>query len=139
MFLIDNGNISNRISPRQIVTMVKFSNSLPIMGTQHFNFTIQHSRSPFHLYKPSAWKGLPFTTLKDSVYAFTKKVVSELKAQGTTPDMVQIGNEINHGMIWPEGHIGNLDSLAQLIQAGIAGVEAVDPSRFPSSIEEGTD
>jgi len=52
--------------------------------------------------------------------------VSALKNQGTLPDMVQIGNEINHGMIWPEGHIGNLDSLAQLIQSGIDGTYAVD-------------
>jgi beta-galactosidase len=31
-------------------------------------------------------------------------------------------------MIWPEGHINNLDSLAQLIYAGIQGVKAIDPS-----------
>jgi beta-galactosidase len=48
------------------------------------------------------------------MYAFTKKVIIELKAQGTTPDMVQIGNEINHGMIWPDGHVSHLDSLASI-------------------------
>jgi beta-galactosidase len=42
--------------------------------------------------------------------------------------MVQIGNEINHGMIWPDGHISNLDNLAQLVQAGTDGVLSVDPS-----------
>jgi beta-galactosidase len=83
---------------------------------------------PGKQYKPSAWKGLSFSILKDSVFQYTKQVIKELKEQGTSPDMVQIGNEINHGMIWPEGHIGNLDSLAQLIQAGIDGVKAVDPS-----------
>jgi beta-galactosidase len=31
-------------------------------------------------------------------------------------------------MVWPEGHIGNIDNLAQLVKAGIAGVKAVDPS-----------
>ena len=51
-----------------------------------------------------------------------------MKIAGVTPDMVQIGNEINHGMVWPEGDINNLDSLAQLIYAGIQGVKAVDPS-----------
>src|SRR5205823_14448063 len=83
---------------------------------------------PGKQYKPSAWKGLNFSLLKDSVYEFTKKVITELKRQGTAPDMVQIGNEINHGLIWPEGQIGNLDSLAQLIYAGINGVKAVSPS-----------
>lgn len=83
---------------------------------------------PGKQYKPLAWKGLSFTLLKDSMYAFTKKVISELKAQGTTPDMVQVGNEINHGIIWPDGHISHLDSLAQLINAGTEAVLSVDPS-----------
>jgi beta-galactosidase len=55
-------------------------------------------------------------------------VMTELKNQGTLPDMVQVGNEINHGMIWPEGNINNLDSLAELIDAGIAGVKQVHPA-----------
>ena len=42
--------------------------------------------------------------------------------------MVQIGNEINHGIIWPEGNVSNIDNLAQLINAGTAAVKAVDPS-----------
>jgi beta-galactosidase len=42
--------------------------------------------------------------------------------------MVQIGNEINHGIIWPEGHVSNLDSLAQLIKAGTEATLSVDPS-----------
>ena len=53
--------------------------------------------------------------------------MQELKDQGTTPDMVQVGNEINHGMVWPEGNVSNVDSLAQLIAAGIAAVKSVDP------------
>ena len=42
--------------------------------------------------------------------------------------MVQVGNEITAGMIWPEGASGNWDSLAALIKAGVAGVKAVDSS-----------
>ena len=83
---------------------------------------------PGKQYKPSAWKGLDFPLLKDSVYAFTKRVIEELKKQGTTPDMVQIGNEINHGMIWPDGQVKHLDSLAQLVKAGTDAVLKVDPS-----------
>jgi beta-galactosidase len=83
---------------------------------------------PGKQYKPSAWKGLSFPVLKDSVYAFTKRVIEELKKQGTTPDMVQIGNEINHGLIWPDGHVKHLDSLAQLVKAGTDAVLKVDPS-----------
>jgi beta-galactosidase len=80
---------------------------------------------PEKQFKPSAWKDLPFNLLRDSVERYTKNVLLALKDQGTLPDMVQIGNEINHGILWPDGHIGHLDSLAQLIDAGIKGTKAV--------------
>jgi beta-galactosidase len=83
---------------------------------------------PEKQYKPAAWKGLSFPVLKDSVYRYTRSVIQALRAQGTTPDMVQIGNEVNHGIIWPEGHVSNLDSLAQLIKAGTEATLSVDPS-----------
>jgi len=62
------------------------------------------------------------------MYDFTRNVILELKSQGTTPDMVQIGNEINHGIIWPEGNVQHPDQLAQLIQAGTAAVKSVEPT-----------
>ncbi|GHN01986.1 hypothetical protein WSM22_34750 [Cytophagales bacterium WSM2-2] len=81
---------------------------------------------PGKQYKPDAWKDLSFENLKKALHDYTKKVVQELKDQGTTPDMVQVGNEINHGMVWPEGNVNHVDSLAQLFSAGVAGVKAVD-------------
>ncbi|MFD2164412.1 glycosyl hydrolase 53 family protein [Paradesertivirga mongoliensis] len=78
--------------------------------------------------KPLAWVGKDFAAIKDSVEAFTKYAMQQLKDQGTEPDMVQVGNEVNHGMIWPDGHINNLDSLAQLFYAGFKGVKAVSPN-----------
>ncbi|MFM2327136.1 MAG: hypothetical protein RIR31_1338 [Bacteroidota bacterium] len=81
---------------------------------------------PGKQYKPAAWQGLAFTELKKALYDYTQKVITALKAQGTTPDMVQIGNEINHGIVWPEGNINNPDGLAQLINAGTAAVKSVD-------------
>lgn|SRR6185503_7611882 len=80
--------------------------------------------------KPKAWEGEDFTALKKSLYDYTVSVMQQLKAQGTTPDMVQVGNEINHGMVWPEGAINNLDSLAQLIYEGVKGVKAVNPDTY---------
>jgi beta-galactosidase len=83
---------------------------------------------PGKQYKPAAWRNLSFEELKKALYDYTKKVIQELKDQGTTPDMVQVGNEINHGIVWPEGHVSNVDSMSQLIAAGIAAVKAVDPA-----------
>ena len=77
--------------------------------------------------KPLAWADLDYETLKDSVRSYTVAVLRAMERQGTLPDMVQIGNEINHGILWPDGHIGNPDGLAGLLQAGVAGTEAVAP------------
>ncbi|MCB9054803.1 MAG: glycosyl hydrolase 53 family protein [Chitinophagales bacterium] len=82
---------------------------------------------PGKQYKPAAWRNLSFEELKKAIYDFTKDVIEKLKQQGTTPDMVQVGNEINHGIIWPEGNVSNFDGLAQLVNAGTAAVKAVDP------------
>lgn len=80
---------------------------------------------PQKQYKPMAWEGLTYNELTDTVREYTKSVLLALKDQNTMPDMVQIGNEINHGMIWPDGHISNPDGLAGLINAGISGVRDI--------------
>ncbi len=82
---------------------------------------------PQKQFKPKAWEGLDFATLTDSVTSYTIRVMNAFKNQGTAPQMVQVGNEINHGMIWPDGHISNPDQLAQLLKTGIKGVKTVDP------------
>lgn len=76
--------------------------------------------------KPLRWANVSYPALADSVRAYTSDVLRALQQQGTLPDMVQIGNEINHGLLWPDGHIGNLDQLAGLLRAGVAGTVAVD-------------
>jgi beta-galactosidase len=82
---------------------------------------------PQKQFKPEAWENLPFDRLKTALRDYTASVIAALAAQGTTPDMVQVGNEINHGMVWPDGHAGNPGQLAALVKAGIEGVKSVDP------------
>lgn len=83
---------------------------------------------PGKQYKPHAWASATFSQLTDSVRQFTYNTLVELKNQGTLPAMVQVGNEITAGMIWPEGAANNWDSLAALLKAAVAGVKAVDSS-----------
>jgi beta-galactosidase len=83
---------------------------------------------PGKQFKPAAWKDLSFDELAKKVFDYTTDVLNKLKAQGTMPDMVQPGNEINHGMIWPDGNVQHLDQLAVLLSAGMAAVKKVDPS-----------
>lgn len=67
---------------------------------------------------PAKWKGLGFDSLKGRVRAYTKKTVDEIK-----PDYIQIGNEINSGMLHPYGKIGiNYPNFMGLVQEGCSAV-----------------
>jgi arabinogalactan endo-1,4-beta-galactosidase len=86
---------------------------------------------PGHQRKPEAWANLHGADLAKAVHDHTKDVMTALKKQGTSPDMVQIGNEISNGMLWPDGNVwksGKWDVFCGLIKAGIAGAKEVDPS-----------
>jgi arabinogalactan endo-1,4-beta-galactosidase len=73
---------------------------------------------PGKQYKPSAWENYDFEQLKQAVYDHTYDICSSLAAQGTPADMVQIGNEINAGMLWPDGDYNHFDNLAALLKSG---------------------
>ena len=77
--------------------------------------------------KPAAWVNLNFAQLSQTVHDYTVQVLTALQQQNTLPDMVQVGNEINHGMLWADGNSANIDNLAALVNAGIKGVRDIDP------------
>ncbi|MEP7145267.1 MAG: glycosyl hydrolase 53 family protein, partial [Ferruginibacter sp.] len=63
-----------------------------------------------------------------SVTTHTTAVLNTLKINGITPAWVQIGNETNDGMLWPDGKASvNMGNFAQLISAGYNAVKAIDP------------
>lgn len=74
---------------------------------------------------PRAWEGLDAAALAAAVHDYTRDTITALREAGAMPDMVQIGNEITPGMLWPLGRLpGNWDNFAAFLRAGIAGVEA---------------
>ena len=86
---------------------------------------------PGHQRKPKAWADLHGAELEKAVHDHTKEVMTALKEQGTSPDMVQIGNEISNGFLWPDGKVWKTkkwDVFCGLLEAGIAGTKEVDPS-----------
>jgi arabinogalactan endo-1,4-beta-galactosidase len=73
--------------------------------------------------KPAAWKDYDFDQLKKAVYEHTFDICNSLVAQGTPPDMIQVGNEINAGMLWPDGDYNHFDNLAALLKEGYQAVK----------------
>lgn len=80
---------------------------------------------PAKQYKPAAWADHDVTQLQKDIYDYTYDVCVALQAQGTTPDIVQIGNEITNGMLWPEGKVikSNFINLSLLLRAGYQAVK----------------
>ena len=95
---------------------------------------------PGHQDTPAAWQGQDLTTLANTVYDYTRSVVSTLTQQGTPPDIVQIGNEVTAGMLWPVGQLypavgpQRWVEFTMLLKAGIAGARDGAPLGQASQI-----
>jgi arabinogalactan endo-1,4-beta-galactosidase len=85
---------------------------------------------------PKAWAGLSPEELDKAIYAYTADVIQKLARAGAMPDMVQVGNEINGGMLWPAGatskqgsaQIGGYDGLADLLKQATQAIRDNDPN-----------
>lgn len=74
---------------------------------------------------PKAWEGQSHTGLVQAVFEYTRDTIIAFRDAGVMPDMVQIGNEVIGGMLWPDGKLpDNWDNFAELVKAGIRGVDA---------------
>uniref|UniRef100_UPI000AB943AD glycoside hydrolase family 53 protein n=1 Tax=Bacillus sp. JCM 19041 TaxID=1460637 RepID=UPI000AB943AD len=88
---------------------------------------------PGKQFKPKSWETYNHEQLKQAIYNHTTCVLTRLKAEGITPEMVQVGNEINSGILWPDGKSwgeggGEFDRLADFLNAGLQAVRDSDPS-----------
>ena len=78
---------------------------------------------------PAAWASENFTQLMATVYSYTEGVLDTLKASGITPTWVQVGNETNNGMLWPDGEAStNMKQYAWLVNCGYNATKAVFPN-----------
>ncbi len=85
---------------------------------------------PGKQFMPESWSDLKGSALEGKIYSYTNQVVKRFIAEGVAPDMVQIGNEIHNGMLWPEGKIegDSAESFSVLLRCASAAVRAVDPN-----------
>ncbi len=82
---------------------------------------------PGHQTKPNKWQNLNYDVLRDSVYNYTKYVISSMKQYNCLPNIVQIGNEISGGFLWDDGRLdGSVDKwkkFTNLLKDAISGVK----------------
>ena len=84
---------------------------------------------PGKQFMPSSWKGLSNKELSDRLYEYTSSVIKRFKAEGVAPEMVQIGNEIHNGFLWPQGQIKTSpEAFGMLLRRASEAVRDADPS-----------
>jgi arabinogalactan endo-1,4-beta-galactosidase len=99
-----------------------------------FHFLLDYHYSdtwadPGKQYLPKAWEGLSHKDLVRAVYNYSAETIKAFRQAGVMPDMVQIGNEVINGMLWPDGKLPeNWDNFAELVKAGIDGVFSACPA-----------
>ena len=89
---------------------------------------------------PEAWKDLTHKQRTKSVFEYTRATIATFRDAGVLPDMVQVGNEITAGMLWPDGKLPeHWDNFADYMRAGIKGVNAGRGKNPPPRIMIHTD
>ncbi len=86
---------------------------------------------------PTDWSGYTFEQIKTAIREHTQDVLQALKDEGIEPKWVQVGNEINSGMLWPMGQIdwtktGNAQyqNFVTLFNAGYDAVKEIFPDSY---------
>ena len=78
--------------------------------------------------KPTGWSNYNFNQLEEAVYNHTYDVMNELAQHNIYPEWVQVGNEINSGVLLPDGSINHFNQLSKLLNKGYNAVKDVNPS-----------
>ena len=83
---------------------------------------------------PKAWTGLDVDAMAEAVYAFTKECLLAAVAADVAPEMIQVGNEITNGILWPVGRLeqadgsrGNYVNFCKLVAAGCRACREILP------------
>ena len=92
---------------------------------------------PGKQFTPKRWEHCDAKAMADSVYAYTWASLQAMKKASVSPEMIQVGNEITNGMLWPTGQLytkgdstttgARWDVLCDLIKAGSKACREVCP------------
>lgn len=85
---------------------------------------------PGHQSVPASWANYSIDQLEAAVFMHTLTACAAVRESGAPPDMIQIGNELNSGMLWPYAHTWNppsWENLARFLKAGYNAVKICSP------------
>lgn len=105
----------------------------------HLDFMFSNGwANPMTQPTPGAWQDLTHAERVEAVYEFTRDTIAVLRDANALPDMVQIGNEIGNGFLWPDGRLwhdgsqpSNWSNVADYLKAGINGIKEAAGKQVP--------
>lgn len=87
-----------------------------------------HFADPEHQDIPREWENDTDILLERRVADHTGEVLKLFAGQGVCPDWVQVGNEVNNGIMWPRGSLKEApEQLVRFLNAGYSAVKEVCP------------
>lgn len=72
---------------------------------------------------PAAWNDDKIGDLTGTLYNYTLEVCNEFAAQGISPAIISIGNEIRAGLLWPLGETSSYYNIASLLHSASTGIK----------------
>src|SRR5215471_15239395 len=111
---------------QEIVKVSQLATSLGLKVLVDFHYSDTWA-DPGHQAKPTAWANYTVQQLTQAVYDHTYSVCTAMRDQGSPPAIVQLGNEINSGILFPDGSTWNppnWPNLAAFLKAGASAVQA---------------
>lgn len=96
---------------------------LDIMVDFHYSDYMTNGGNQF---KPAAWENHSADKLVDDVYNHTYDVLNTLKKAGITVRWVQMGNDVQYGMLWGDGRVGKVD-FTRFLNSAYSAAKAVYP------------
>ncbi|KAM5535469.1 hypothetical protein V8D89_010806 [Ganoderma adspersum] len=95
---------------------------------------------PGHQAIPSGWP-TDLSGLNTEIYTYTMNVVQSFSNQGTPIDILQVGNEINDGLLWPTGQVSKngYHPLSELLHSAINGAKVAGSPKILIHLANGWD
>ena len=99
--------------------------NMRIMLDFHYS---DHFADPQYQDIPEAWKNKTAEQLGEEIYLYTTNVLKFMKENGIRPEWIQVGNEINMGLMIPEGSLDeNPENMTRFLNCGYEAVKNVFP------------
>jgi arabinogalactan endo-1,4-beta-galactosidase len=112
--------------PETIAMAARCANAgLPVIIDFHFGDTWNDVG---HQNPPAAWANLTYAQTLTALAAYVSGFMKAMRSAGVTPGWVQIGNEINSGLLHPVGSLSNPTQMTGLLNTAYDQVKAAFPS-----------